>query len=71
VEPGLSPCVHSKNTQSASKVFQYLKKKKKYTPASLSAKPPPQKDSGETRFFNATTSNHLAGFVAQPRPPGR
>jgi hypothetical protein len=41
-------------------------------PASLSAEPPPQKDSGETRFFNstrATTRNLLAGFLAQPRPP--
>ena len=35
-----------------------------------------QRDSGETRFFNttkaiqATTRNLLAGFLAQPRPPG-
>jgi hypothetical protein len=40
----------------------------------FSAEPPSQGASEETHFFNttrATTRNLLAGFLAQPRPPGR
>jgi hypothetical protein len=72
-----SLCSFKKTHEQLQQIFQYFfyLKNKKEAPASLSAEAPSQRDSGETRFFynttRATTRNLLAGFLAQPRPPGR
>ena len=75
VEPGLSPCVHlEKHTNSTNNTPIVIPKKNNVPLPAFSAEPPSQRASDETHFFNttrATTRNLLAGFLAQPRPPGR
>ena len=74
VEPELSPCVHlEKHTNSTNNTPIVIQKKYKMGLCLLSAEPPSQGASEETHFFyttRATTRNLLAGFLAQPRPPG-
>jgi hypothetical protein len=60
------------NIREASKKYSNIEKKTKSMPLSFFfSEPPPQKDLGETRFFDttrATTKNLLAVFLAQPCP---
>jgi hypothetical protein len=75
VESELSPGVHFKKKEQQQKYrYIFIKKINKKAFSWFIAEPPPQRATDETHFFNtnrATTRNLLAGFLAQPRPPGR